>query len=527
VDLGAVRLWLRSGRRFIPLPDGSYAEADREELTQAADLLEEAGALPGKERTELPPYQAGALDALAALGEGARFEAKARTAIAEFKELSRIPPVPPPEGLTATLRHYQEDGLSWLWFIHRHGLGGILADDMGLGKTVQALALLQQARNAEGPGPSLVVAPTSVLPNWQREAVRTSSSRSRWRYVLLDEAQNIKNAGSATAQACKVLPADHRLALTGTPLENRLSELWSIFDFLMPGFLGAEEDFSERYEQPIEVAQDVGARERLRRRVQPFVLRRLKTEVAKDLPPKTETVAYCEMEPAQAALYREVLDESRAKVQESIQKVGFKRARVSILAALLRLRQVCNDPRLLKLPGTSSLPPSAKLQRFDELVDDLLAEGHRALVFSQFTEMLRLLEAHAQERKVTFLSLDGRTRDRMARVDAFNREDGPPIFFISLKAGGTGLNLTAADYVIHYDPWWNPAVEDQATDRTHRIGQTRAVISYKLITRGTVEEKILALQQRKRELAQGILGPGGGLSEGLTEQDIETLFSED
>jgi len=566
VDLGAVRLWLRSGRRFIPLPDGSYAEADRDALTQAADLLEEAGALPGKARTELPPYQAGALDALTALGEGARFESRARTAIAEFKELSRIPSLPPPEGLTATLRHYQEDGLSWLWFLHRHGLAGILADDMGLGKTVQALALLQQARNVEGAGPSLVVAPTSVLPNWQREAERFTPglrvavwhgqdrrervedlagadlvltsyalarrdrdelSKTRWRYVLLDEAQNIKNAGSATAQACKALPADHRLALTGTPLENRLSELWSIFDFLMPGFLGAEEDFAERYEQPIEVAADAGARERLRRRVQPFVLRRLKTEVAKDLPPKTETVAYCEMEPAQAALYREVLEESRAKVQESIQKVGFKRARVSILAALLRLRQVCNDPRLLKLPGTGALPASAKLQRFDELVDDLLAEGHRALVFSQFTEMLRLLEAHAQGRGISFLSLDGRTRDRMARVDAFNRDDGPPIFFISLKAGGTGLNLTAADYVIHYDPWWNPAVEDQATDRTHRIGQTRAVIAYKLITRGTVEEKILALQQRKRELAQGILGPGGGLSEGLTEQDIERLFAED
>jgi len=566
VDLGAVRLWLRSGRRFIPLPDGSYAEADREELTQAADLLEEAGALPGKQRTELPPYQAGAVDALAALGAAARFESRARTAIAEFKELSRIPAVPAPAGLLATLRHYQEDGLSWLWFLHRHGLGGILADDMGLGKTVQALAVLQQSRNVEGPAPSLVVAPTSVLPNWQRESERFTPGlrvaiwhgqdrrervedlagadlvltsyalarrdrdelmKTRWRYVLLDEAQNIKNADSATAQACKALPADHRLALTGTPLENRLSELWSIFDFLMPGFLGAEEDFAERYDQPIEVAGDLAVRERLRRRVQPFLLRRLKTEVAKDLPPKTETVAYCEMEPAQSALYREVLEQSRAKVQESIQKVGFRRARVSILAALLRLRQVCNDPRLLKLPGGSALPPSAKLERFDELVDDLLAEGHRALVFSQFTEMLRLLEAHATERKVAFLSLDGRTRDRMARVDAFNKPDGPPIFFISLKAGGTGLNLTAADYVIHYDPWWNPAVEDQATDRTHRIGQTRAVIAYKLITRGTVEEKILALQQRKRELAQGILGPGGGLSEGLTEQDVAALFAED
>src|SRR5262249_25798364 len=408
VDLGAVRLWLNSGRRFIPLADGSYAEADREEITRAADLLEEAGALPGTPTTRLPPYQAVALDALSALGEGARFEAKARAAIAEFRELSRVPPVDPPAGLVATLRYYQEGGLSWLWFLHRHVLGGILADVMGLGTTVQALALLQQTRNVEGSHPSLVVAPTSVLPNWQREAERftpglrvavwhgqdrrermedfagvdlvlTSYSlvrrdrgelqKTRGHYLILGEAQNIKNAGPAAPPAAKSLPADHRLALTGTPLENRLSELWSIFDFLMPGFLGAEEDFAERYEQPIELGADGGARDRLRRRVQPFILRRLKTEVAADLPPKTETVAYCEMEPAQAALYREVLEESRAKVQQSIQKVGFQRARVSILAALLRLRQVCNDPRLLKLPGTASLPPSAKLVRFDELTE--------------------------------------------------------------------------------------------------------------------------------------------------------------
>jgi hypothetical protein len=408
-DLGAVRLWLKSGRRFVPLADGSYAEADREEITRAADLLEEAGALPGAPTTQLPPYQAGALDALTALGEGARFEAKARTAIAEFRELSRVPAVDPPQGLLATLRHYQEGGLSWLWFLHRHGLGGILADDMGLGKTVQALALLQQTRNVEGSHPSLVVAPTSVLPNWQREAERFTPGlrvavwhgqdrrerieefanvdlvltsyalvrrdreelgKTRWRYVVLDEAQNIKNAGSATAQAAKALGADHRLALTGTPLENRLSELWSIFDFLMPGFLGAEEDFAERYEQPIEMGADAGARERLRRRVQPFILRRLKTEVAADLPPKTETVAYCEMEPAQAALYREVLEESRAKVQESIQKVGFKRARVSILAALLRLRQVCQSAP--SLPAAFAGQASA----LRELTEDLIAEGH-------------------------------------------------------------------------------------------------------------------------------------------------------
>jgi SNF2 family DNA or RNA helicase len=303
-----------------------------------------------------------------------------------------------------------------------------------------------------------------------------------------------------------------------------LSELWSQFDFLMPGFLGSADGFHDRFEHPIMVQGDSEVRDRLKRRIHPFVLRRLKTEVAKDLPPKTETVAFCEMEPGQAALYREVLEESKKKVYEHIDKMGFNRSRVSILAALMRLRQVCCDPRLLKLPPGTLLPTSAKLQRFSELVDDLVSEGHRALVFSQFTEMLEILKGQADEKKLSYMYLDGRTKDRMSKVDAFNDPQGPPIFFISLKAGGTGLNLTAADYVIHYDPWWNPAVEDQATDRTHRIGQTRAVFSYKLITKGTVEEKILALQQRKRELAAGVLGTDAEVGKALTETDVEELF---
>ncbi|QSQ18549.1 DEAD/DEAH box helicase [Myxococcus landrumensis] len=566
VDLGAVRMWLDSGRRFVPLKDGTFAEADPVELKRVADLLEEAGAMPGRSRTRLPLHQAVALDLLADLGEFTEVEAKARQAMMELRESAGVPKVGVPDGLHATLRHYQEAGLSWLWFLRRHGLSGILADDMGLGKTVQSLSLLQKMANDEGRKPSLVVAPTSVLANWEREAERFTPglramvwhgqdrkeraedlkgmdlvltsyalvrrdldqlSQVGFRFVILDEAQNIKNADSATAQACKSLPSETRLALTGTPLENRLSELWSIFDFLMPGFLGSADSFGDRYEQPIQVANDASARDRLRRRIQPFILRRLKTEVAKDLPPKTESVAWCEMEPGQAALYREVMEESRRKVNESIEKVGFKRSRVSILAALMRLRQVCCDPRLLKLPPGTLLPPSAKVERFMELVEDLVAEGHRALVFSQFTEMLELLKQEADKKGLRYLYLDGRTKDRMGKVDEYNRPDGPPLFFISLKAGGTGLNLTAADYVIHFDPWWNPAVEDQATDRTHRIGQTRAVISYKLITRGTVEEKILSLQRRKRDLAAGVLGGDG--DEGartLTEQDIQELFTD-
>ncbi|RYZ34128.1 MAG: DEAD/DEAH box helicase [Myxococcaceae bacterium] len=550
----------------VPLKDGSFAEADTAEIKRVADLLEEAGAMPGRTRTRLPLHQAVALDLLADLGEFTEVEAKARQAMLALRETSGVPKVAAPEGLQATLRHYQESGLSWLWFLRRHGLSGILADDMGLGKTIQSLSLMQKVANEEGHKPSLVVAPTSVLANWEREAERFTPglkamvwhgqdrreraedlkgmdlvltsyalvrrdleqlSQVGFRYVILDEAQNIKNADSATAQACKSLPSETRLALTGTPLENRLSELWSIFDFLMPGFLGSAEGFSDRYEQPIQVANDPTAKDRLRRRIQPFIMRRLKTEVAKDLPPKTESVAWCEMEPGQAALYREVLEESRRKVNDSIEKVGFKRSRVSILAALMRLRQVCCDPRLLKMPPGTLLPSSAKLERFMQLVEDLIAEGHRALVFSQFTEMLELLKQEADKKGMKYLYLDGRTKDRMGKVDEYNRPDGPPLFFISLKAGGTGLNLTAADYVIHFDPWWNPAVEDQATDRTHRIGQTRAVISYKLITRGTVEEKILSLQRRKRELAAGVLGTDGDdMGRTLTEQDIQELFTE-
>ena len=565
VDLGAIRMWLSSGRRYVPLKDGSFAEADTTELSQAADLLEEAGALPGRRQTRLPLFQAASLDSLAGV-EGARIEAKARKAIRELLELSELPSVAPPPSVTATLRPYQRQGLSWLWFLHGHRLSGVLADDMGLGKTLQALALLQKVKDEEGPKTSLVVAPTSVLANWEREAERFAPglstvvwhgqdrreqverlrtvdvaltsyalvrrdaeelSKVPWRYVVLDEAQFIKNADSMTAQACKSLPSEARLALTGTPLENRLSELWSIFDFAMPGFLGSAEHFTDRYERPIQLEGKADVQRRLAQKIRPFILRRLKAEVARDLPPKTETIAYCELDAGQAALYRHVLEESRRKIYQSIDQRGFARSRVSILAALMRLRQVCCDPRLLKLPPGTALPRSAKLERFTQLVQDIVAEGHRALVFSQFTTMLSLLTQQADENGLHYEYLDGRTRDRMARVDRCNHPHGPPLFFISLKAGGTGLNLTAADYVIHYDPWWNPAVEEQATDRTHRIGQTQAIFSYKLIARGTVEEKILALQKRKKELAEGVLGTDTGFGKALTEKDLDELLSAD
>jgi len=554
--------WLASNRRYIPLEDGSFAQMNAEALQQVVGILDEAGLSLEEPRVVVPLSQAPTLDLLSNMAS-VEMDVEAKKAIERLRDIEAIAPISPPEGLVAVLRGYQTAGLSWLWFLYQMKLSGVLADDMGLGKTVQSLALLLKTKQEEGTKPSLVVAPTSVLANWEREIERFAPSLSciiwhgqdrkeqraslksvdvvltsyalirrdveelkaiPFRFAILDEAQNIKNADSATAQACKLIKADARVALTGTPLENRLKELWSIFDFLMPQFLGNEETFLTRFERPIALQNDKTAIEHLKQRIRPFVLRRLKTEVAKDLPPKIETIAWCEMEAEQAALYREVLEESRRKIYETIEKQGFGRSRVSILAALMRLRQVCCDPRLLKIPGMTSFPPSAKFERFWQLVDELVPEGHRALVFSQFTEMLQLLVRGVEEKQYGYLYLDGRTKDRMARVDAFNDANGPPLFFISLKAGGSGLNLTAADYVIHYDPWWNPAVEDQATDRAHRIGQTRTVFSYKLITKGTVEEKILALQQRKRELVQGVLGAEAELSTSFTQQDVEDLF---
>ena len=559
----SIRNTIASKSKYVPLEDGSFALLDREKIEHALAMLDELGGVAAKGApTRLPLHQVGVLDALSDFGD-LEVDDQARQALTRLKSADKIPMIQAPKELQATLRHYQEVGLSWLWFLYELGLSGVLADDMGLGKTIQALALLLKVRNEHGSEPCLVVAPTSVLPNWEREIERFAPvlkvltwhgadrrenierlshadvvltsyalvrrdvnelKKVKFRSVILDEAQNIKNADSATAQACKSIVARHRIALTGTPLENRLGELWSLFDFLMPGFLGSSDHFQERFETPIVVERDERVRTNLKKRIHPFVLRRIKTAVTTDLPPKTEVVTWVEMDAAQAALYREVLAESKRKIYESIDRKGFSRSRISILAALTRLRQVCCDPRLLKTAPTGPMPPSAKYSRFFELVEEIIGESHRALVFSQFTEMLALLTAGADERGIPYSYLDGRTRDRMARVDAFNEPNGPPIFFISLKAGGTGLNLTAADYVIHFDPWWNPSVEDQATDRIHRIGQTRAVFSYKLITKGTVEERILDLQRSKRDLVNGVLSTEAWVGKSLSEGDLEDLF---
>ncbi|MEY2409683.1 MAG: hypothetical protein QOF48_2353 [Verrucomicrobiota bacterium] len=472
---------------------------------------------------------------------------------------------PPLGGLDEVLRPYQKDGVAWLRFLRENGFGGILADEMGLGKTLQVLALLQSGRGDSPASPALVVCPTSLVHNWVAEAkkftpglrvlalhgaerheqfafiaqsdvVVTSYAlirRDAERYqeiefdtMILDEAQHIKNRQTQNAQAVKSVRARHRLVLTGTPLENSVLDLWSIFDFLMPGYLGGAQDFRERYEGPIARDKNPEAQARLARRLRPFLLRRLKREVASDLPARLEQVSLCELTPDQRAVYRQLLEASRNQILDAVGAQGLARSRMLVLTTLLRLRQVCCDLRLLDLEAQQrqNIAPSGKLELFNELMEEVLDGGHRALVFSQFTTMLSLLKDQLAADGIEFCYLDGSTTNRAEVVRRFQETPAIPVFLISLKAGGVGLNLTGADTVIHFDPWWNPAVEDQATDRAHRIGQTRVVTSYKLIARDTIEEKILLLQQRKREVIAATLGGDEAFTEALTWEEIQGLL---
>ncbi len=477
-------------------------------------------------------------------------------------ERDAIPRQSVPKGLNADLRPYQRGGLDWLQFLRSQGLGGILADDMGLGKTLQVLAhLLTEKLAGRCDKPSLVIAPTSLLPNWRRELARFAPQLSLlvlhgkqrledfpripqfdlvltsyallgrdleqlqshdYHLLILDEAQHIKNPRAKTSRSAMRLNADQRLCLSGTPMENHLGELWSQFHFLMPGLLGEEKHFRRLFRQPIEEHGDDSRRQALRRRIAPFVLRREKAQVAADLPPKSEIITEVELIGAQRDLYESLRVGTRKSLFAEIDKRGLKRSRIQILDALLKLRQACCDPRLLKLDSAARVKSSAKLDLLTEILPEMVAEGRRILLFSQFTSMLALIEQRLEKLGLTHVKLTGRSRDRDTPVQVFQRGEAP-LFLISLKAGGTGLNLTAADTVIHYDPWWNPAAEQQASDRAHRIGQDKPVFIYKLIAHGTVEEKILALQQRKQALLQKLFDGRGATQ--LDEETLDNLFS--
>lgn len=453
--------------------------------------------------------------------------------------------------LDSTLRPYQKEGVYWLAFLENSGLNGLLADEMGLGKTLQTLTWLSLPRSdAQAAGkPALVVCPTSLVENWSREAetfvpnlrrlvingperealfekipesdlVITSYALLRrdldayrpflFSVAVLDEAQHIKNRSTQNALAAKQLHAVNRLVLTGTPVENSVADLWSIMDFLMPDYLGDYEAFRSDYEQPIAAGEREGelAQAKLRRKIHPFLLRRLKKDVAKDLPDKITKVSFCTLTLDQQRVYNDLLADSRRKVGDLVSAKGFDRARFEILAILMRLRQACCHLDLLKehhRPGAYEAP-SAKLDAFLELLDEAVDGGHRILVFSQFVSMLKLLREELERRSHSYCYLDGSTQDRLQQCQRFNLNPDIPIFLISLKAGGTGLNLTGADMVVHFDPWWNPAVEDQATDRAHRIGQKRTVYSIKMIAEHTVEEKVLEMQRRKQAIINATVG---------------------
>jgi superfamily II DNA or RNA helicase len=571
-DVGPQRL-SRLTTRFVQVPGISrYVPVAPERLRTLMQVMAELyqGADGCGTHIEFPSVRAAALGHLESAFEDGRtrlhvhgepeLQERARAMLAPSQRRAALPPA----GLQANLRPYQNEGVAFLQHLREHGAGGVLADDMGLGKTLQTIAhLCIERESGRAKLPSLIVAPTSLVSNWARElqkfapslrctvlhgkdrASRRSAAagcdvcittypvllrdaeyfaEQHYYYVILDEAQTIKNHRSRAHEAVSSLDSQHRVCLTGTPIENSLIELWSLFDFLMPGLLGDASSFRHFYRIPIEQHRDEPRLAALRSQVGPFILRRLKRDVLTELPPKTEIVRPVELRGKQRELYESIRVAAHQEVRSAIRKLGVAGSTLKILEALMKLRQLCCDPRLLKSDAARFVRESAKYELFFELLEQLLPAGHRVLVFSQFTSMLALLARGLNERSIRYATLTGATQNRQRPVDDFE-QGRADVFLISLKAGGTGLNLVSADSVIHYDPWWNPAAQDQATDRAYRIGQQRPVFVYNLVTAGSVEERMLGLQQRKRELANSVLAApqATGATFGLDE--VEQLFA--
>lgn len=556
-------------RKYYRLKDGSFLNLHQPELETVArlvDYLDLTAEDLERNVLQLPKYRALYIDNylrqanLPGIQRNKAFKQLVQSILEPHDGEFEIPPT-----LQNVLRDYQKTGFQWLKTLTSYGLGGILADDMGLGKTIQVLAFILSEK-ATAAHPALVVAPTSLIYNWQEEAhkftpelnvlvvdgpppirqelladltgwdlVVTSYPLLRrdievyehleFSYCFLDEAQHIKNPQTINAKAVQQLQAKGYFALTGTPIENSLSELWSIFQFVMPGYLLSHLDFRQKYEIPIVKGDDPEPLIELSRHVTPFILRRLKKDVLLELPEKIETRMSAQMTEEQTKIYLAFLQEAKKNIAKEIASIGFERSHIKILAALTRLRQICCHPAMFVENYTGG---SGKMQLFEEVIANALESGHRILVFSQFTTMLDIIQRHLTAEKIEHFYLNGSTKasDRMQMVQLFNNGVGE-IFLISLKAGGTGLNLTGADMVIHFDPWWNPAVEDQATDRAHRIGQKNVVQVIKLVTQGTIEEKVLSLQEKKKELIQAVIQPGETLLSRFTEKELVELFDFD
>src|ERR1700752_230473 len=549
---------LRRGEKVIALGDGSFGVLPEEWLQQYG-LLASLGVDEGN-HLRFQRTQTGVLDALlAARPEISCDETFARVR-QEWQNFEGIRPIKEPRGFVGQLRDYQREGLGWFDFLQRFKFGGCLADDMGLGKTVQVLALLESRRNGNSK-PSLVVVPRSLIFNWQQEAARftpklrvlphigaervkgtthfenydliltTYGTLRRdvidlndveFDFLILDESQAIKNASTETAKAARLLKSQQRLALSGTPIENHIGELWSLFEFLNPGMLGTASIFqlsTNGARKP-----DAEARGMLSRSLRPFILRRTKQQVGKELPEKLEQTISCEMDESQRNQYDELREYYRRSLLEKISLQGINKSKIQILEALLRLRQTACHPSLVT-GAIDDSKPNAKLDVLLPRLNEVTEEGHKAIVFSQFTSFLSIIRRRLDAEGVTYEYLDGRTRNRGVAVERFQSDPDCKLFLISLKAGGQGLNLTAAEYVFLLDPWWNPAVEAQAIDRAHRIGQTRRVFAYRLITRDTVEEKVLELQSTKRDLADAIINADNNLIRNITGEDLKVLLS--
>lgn len=558
--------------RWVCLDNGSFARVPGGSLSYlktALGILDPNYRLSNSIKTKLNMAQAISLSRIDDNGFNLSLSNEVKTLSDKFKSFKNVSMIKTSKNFEGKLRSYQEEGLSWLNFLTEFELGGILADEMGLGKTVQALALFQYLRDNKAKRerfnkPALIVAPTSVITNWLYEARRFTPGlkvlllhgpsrkahfsdipnydlvitsyallridrydleKHEFSFCVLDEAQNIKNSQAATTKAAKSIRARARLALSGTPTENRPMELWSIMDFLMPGYLGSVDFFRNHIEKPIlEGGPGTQVIKFLNAKTKPFLLRRTKAEVERDLPPKIESLVHVEMTPSQQQLYAQILNEVRPRVFDAINKKGVRGASVSILAALLRLRQVCNHPNsiesLKELPGFDS----GKFNLLKDLVEEALQSNRKILLFSQFKEMLAIIRRWLTENGTPHLYLDGATRDRQSLIDRFNNDSEVRLFLISLKAGGTGLNLTAADTVIIYDPWWNPAVESQAVDRAHRIGQSKTVSVYRLVTENSIEQKIMDLKTKKSKIVDALVNENGLSTVKLTQSDLESLF---
>jgi SNF2 family DNA or RNA helicase len=554
---------------FVDVSDGKFIalryQSIRPLLKQFVELFM-PGALQDDGTMRLSRFQGhqtlSELDNQGIVTQGAN---KLRHLAEKLRNFNTIQPVPIPKLLLAELREYQHQGLNWLQFLREYELNGILADDMGLGKTIQTLShLLLEKEQGRLKGPSLIIAPTSVLFNWAKEIDKFTPSLSYivingakrqenfehldqydivitsyplvlkdaevhqqhvYYYLILDEAHYIKNPKTKLYKAMLTLKAEHKLCLTGTPMENHLGEFWAQFNFLLPGFLAGYQQFTRLFKTPIEKHNDHERKVMLNQRIKPFILRRSKTLIAKELPEKTIIIQMLKIDGKQAELYESVRLTMDTRLKEIIAAKGLQRSQIEILDALLKLRQVCNHPQLLSLPSAKSIHQSAKLEFLMETLPEMVEEGRNVLIFSQFTSMLTLIEAELVASKIPYVKLTGSSKNRQEIVEQF-QSGKVPVFLISLKAGGVGLNLTAADTVIHFDPWWNPAVENQATDRAYRIGQDKPVFVYKLIIENSIEEKIIEIQNKKAELASALLSEEvsqGNLS--LTDDILDTLLA--